>query len=673
MKRRMGRILALSILSVVFMGLFSVAYALNLSADGAIDWVKSKEGERVGSGQCVALVAQYIRELGSTPPSVEVAAQYATCAVPSGFTRLSKADSTPRKGDILIWKGNSGYGHVAIYESDYSCWHQNVSNKLYVQNLTYYYTLESWDATLEYWGVMRPNFSGDNTPPVISNVQVSDITRDGYTVSCQVSDNVGVTKVQFPAWTPDTSADGTNQDDIVWHAATKGSDGVTWSCFISTSQHNDETGCRYWTDIYAYDAAGNRTVYSEIHNGYVMTDVPGAETTWVNLDEATFPGAVFRAYVADNFDENGDGLLDPGEVESIKRINLYAAGIYDVTDLTGIEYFTELVYLSCPENQLQSLDVSHNPQLEYLDCKKNQLISLNVSANDKLKELSCSFNQLTRLDLTANTGLSHLYCDGNQFANLNVSANDELKILSCDQNQLTRLDLSANTKLTHLSCGFNQLTSLDLSSNPNLIQILCYGNQLTGLNVSANEKLVDISCSDNQLRSLVLLNNTSLGNISCARNRLDTLDISRCPKLLEIYENGTHSSYDYADNESWPVELYELYDGAALHVDRGVRIITSSQGMLQPGLVLPSTVTTIEESAFEGSSVGVVYIPDTCTRIGKWAFRNCKNLKQIRIPANCTVGSEAFSGCPEVVIFGTTGSPAQTYAENHANCSFVAE
>ena len=139
---------------------------------------------------------------------------------------------------------------------------------------------------------------------------------------------------------------------------------------------------------------------------------------------------------------------------------------------------------------------------------------------------------------------------------------------------------------------------------------------------------------------------------------------------VQAYENGTHSSYNYSTpTERYEIDEYKHY----LWVDSSVRIIKSWQTMLQPDFVLPSAVTTIGESAFENMSAGVVYIPDTCTRIGKWAFRNCANLKQIRIPANCSVGSEAFSGCTKVVIFGTTGSPAQTYAENHANCTFVAE
>lgn len=89
--------------------------------------------------------------------------------------------------------------------------------------------------------------------------------------------------------------------------------------------------------------------------------------------------------------------------------------------------------------------------------------------------------------------------------------------------------------------------------------------------------------------------------------------------------------------------------------------------------ILPSELAVIDESAFEGITATAIYISDACTSIGKWAFLNCPKLTQIRIPANCTIGTDAFEGCLNVVIFGTPGSAAETYANSHANCSFVAE
>ncbi len=88
----------------------------------------------------------------------------------------------------------------------------------------------------------------DTEAPIITNTTtVSDYY--GYTITCNVSDNVGVTRVRFPTWT-----DYNGQDDLIWHEGTIS--GNTASCYISKSEHNNETGL-YITHIYAYDAAGN--------------------------------------------------------------------------------------------------------------------------------------------------------------------------------------------------------------------------------------------------------------------------------------------------------------------------------------------------------------------------------------------------------------------------------
>ncbi len=92
-----------------------------------------------------------------------------------------------------------------------------------------------------------------------------------------------------------------------------------------------------------------------------------------------------------------------------------------------------------------------------------------------------------------------------------------------------------------------------------------------------------------------------------------------------------------------------------------------------PDFILPSSLTVIDESAFEGIAASVIYVPDTCINIEKWAFRNCPNLTHIRIPADCVIGTDAFDGCTDVLIFGTKGSAAEVYASSHANCTFVAE
>lgn len=94
----------------------------------------------------------------------------------------------------------------------------------------------------------------DTAGPVISNVEVTDTSASGYTVSCEVSDNVAIAQVRFATWT-----ENNGQDDIVWYDA-EVFDGRA-SCKISVSDHNDEKNCVYQTHIYAYDLAGNSTGY----------------------------------------------------------------------------------------------------------------------------------------------------------------------------------------------------------------------------------------------------------------------------------------------------------------------------------------------------------------------------------------------------------------------------
>lgn len=104
----------------------------------------------------------------------------------------------------------------------------------------------------------------DKTPPQITNIQVTNIGLDGYTVSCIVTDNCGVARVQFPSWTTYN-----DQDDITptWWTnavATGSRSGNVFSYYVSRDSHNQEV-LGYMTHIYAYDEAGNYTYASAVN------------------------------------------------------------------------------------------------------------------------------------------------------------------------------------------------------------------------------------------------------------------------------------------------------------------------------------------------------------------------------------------------------------------------
>ena len=82
----------------------------------------------------------------------------------------------------------------------------------------------------------------DTTKPTISNVNVTDVSVNGYTVTCNVSDNVGISRVQFPTWTL-----ANDQDDIFagWDTNSKASgtiSGNTVTYRVNRSDHNNEFG-----------------------------------------------------------------------------------------------------------------------------------------------------------------------------------------------------------------------------------------------------------------------------------------------------------------------------------------------------------------------------------------------------------------------------------------------
>ena len=180
MKRRVLCLILAVIMVACLLPTAAFASTNGKTADDAINWVKSLEGQPVGSGECVALIVAYYSYLGQTSPGGN-GADYSWNQLPAGWQRLQNAQ--PQKGDILVYSGNGAnpYGHVAIYESDYSTWHQNYAYQrkvVHVTNVRY----NRFDNP--YWGVIRPDFSSATPTPsyadIGTNVYRYLIRTDGW-------------------------------------------------------------------------------------------------------------------------------------------------------------------------------------------------------------------------------------------------------------------------------------------------------------------------------------------------------------------------------------------------------------------------------------------------------------------------------------------------------------
>ena len=160
MKKRVLSLLLVMLMVMSLVPMSALAATNGHTANEAIGWVQSQVGKAldydgVYGAQCVDLIKYYYDYLGCASYARGNGSDYATNALPSGWTRLKGAQ--PRLGDILVYTGGyNNYGHVAIYESDYVSYHQNFNGKQYVVRATCKYNA----LNNPYWGVIRPDFGG---------------------------------------------------------------------------------------------------------------------------------------------------------------------------------------------------------------------------------------------------------------------------------------------------------------------------------------------------------------------------------------------------------------------------------------------------------------------------------------------------------------------------------
>ena len=160
MKKRVLSLLLVLLMVVSLVPMSALAATNGHTANEAIGWVQSQVGKAldydgVYGAQCVDLIKYYYDYLECASYARGNGSDYATNALPSGWTRLKGAQ--PRLGDILVYTGGyNNYGHVAIYESDYVSYHQNFNGKQYVVRATCKYNA----LNNPYWGVIRPDFGG---------------------------------------------------------------------------------------------------------------------------------------------------------------------------------------------------------------------------------------------------------------------------------------------------------------------------------------------------------------------------------------------------------------------------------------------------------------------------------------------------------------------------------
>lgn len=316
---------------------------------------------------------------------------------------------------------------------------------------------------------------------------------------------------------------------------------------------------------------------------YNILPIPG---TYLEINATNFPDANFRNYLLSLYPA---GYITNEEIAALTTLNVSSKNI---SNLTGIKYFTALKELRCYNNPMTSLDVSGLTALTYLDCAPTdsytgtKLTSLNVSGCTNLETLLCYNTNISSLSvsdctnlktlnchncpnltsLTVNgktslvtlnckncTGLTYLSCYRDNLTTLDVTGCTALKELRCYENDyLTAITgLSDCTAITYLDCEDCAITSLPGVNNMNNIEtLLARNNQLTTLTITSkanlvtlrvygNTSLTTLTCYYNSLTSLDVTGCSSMTYLDCCGNELTSLSLNGCTALnhLEIYRN----------------------------------------------------------------------------------------------------------------------------------------
>ncbi|MGV6861769.1 MAG: Ig-like domain-containing protein [Putridiphycobacter sp.] len=245
----------------------------------------------------------------------------------------------------------------------------------------------------------------------------------------------------------------------------------------------------------------------------------------VIAQNVSIPDANFKAYLVGNtsINTNADSEIQVSEANSFTGVIIAAS--MGITDLTGVEAFTNIQGLIVNNNSLDSIDVSAISTLLFLNCQANNLDTIDVSQNTALTSLIVSDNNINSIDVSQNTALSTFNCWGNNLDSLDVSQNVNLSSFDCALNNLTELNLSTNTSLVVLTCSSNNLTQLDLSNNTSLSMVQCGINSIESLDLSQNTQLTSFIAQSNNLTQLNLknldpatltsYNTTSNPNLTC--------------------------------------------------------------------------------------------------------------------------------------------------------------
>ena len=590
-----------------------------------------------------------------------------------------------------------GCGNYHGYELGF-----NLDKKYAGEQTVRVYAINVGGGTNAYLGEKKVTIGSDTEAPVISDYKVTNVTSSGYTVSCTVTDNTGVDRVQFPTWTSYN-----DQDDIFaeWQinpGASGQKNGNTYTYQVNISAHNYEAG-KYNTHIYAYDKYGNASCVG------VSVIVPvDVEDIVLNQESLTFEAAgEEQTLKASVYPENAtDKTVKWSSANSaVATVNngvvkAVGAGETTITATTGNGKKAECT-VKVNEKKLTGISIASKPEkVEYytgdsLDTKGMALtVTYSDGSSQKIQDgftctptvLNTAGTQKITVSYEGKTAVFYVTVKEQPtgaFSVENVSGTQGetvQAVIKMDQNPgiiAARLKVNYDAEamtLTKVEDGGilgEHTFGNNLKANPYtmLWENGTVSSNLTGTGTlvvltfqiaeSASEGAHDVTISydpdevyDVDLRNVKFTVSNGIVTVkkadsvvqqgSCGTNVTWTLNKDG---VLTISGNGEMKNYTYKSEMPW------------YRYNSQIKTVKIESG-----------VTSIGDYAFYGMpAMKEIVIPDGVKTIGAYAFKNCTALESITIQNKETeIDIKAFKDCPKLSIYGYAGSSAEAYAKKYS-------
>lgn len=372
----------------------------------------------------------------------------------------------------------------------------------------------------------------------------------------------------------------------------------------------------------------------------------------------SFVDPAFEKIAVTLCDLDGDGKVSRAEALNLETLDITDKGI---TDLTGIEWFTNIRVLNCSENRsLKTLNISNNTALEELNCSNCKITNLDVSKNVALKILNCYGCNLKKLDVSNNPLLTSLKCDENPLTSLDLSHNSEIIELSCsgfanwketDTNRIRVLNLKGCTKLQKLICYKQLLASLNLSDCGSLTELKLNTNVLLGLDLSHNIKLSKLDCTNNRIPSLNLSHNALLTTCAISYNPLSTINVGGVLSSLEFKtDEGTYKESTTLDIIATKLESVSISSSQLKGIDfsnsttlKSVSLVVSSLSELDLS-PLPNLSSVYIDGAYSLQTLDLRNNP----QLSSLTCYNCKTLSEVNLPNSESLTTSSFAYCSQI-------------------------